>query len=92
MPPERSVSVDFGIDQYLAHEHVKVSASYFYSRLQQVIGYLAFPPTYTDAYGRTSGYTPLPGGIARGAELSAEVHPTRKTNVRGSYVYTNARD
>lgn len=92
LPPERAVSFDAGFDQYLWREHVKVSASYFYSRLQQVIGYLSFPPTYVDAYGRSSGYYPEPGGIARGAELSVDVHPTRKTNIKASYVYTNARD
>lgn len=92
LPPERAVSIDSGFDQYLWREHVKVSASYFYSRLQQVIGYASFPPDYTDVYGRTSGYYPLPGGIARGLELSADVHPTRKTSVKASYVYTNARD
>jgi outer membrane receptor protein involved in Fe transport len=92
LAPERAVSFDSGFDQYLSHEHVKVSASYFYSRLQQVIGYASFPPNYTDVYGRTAGYYPLPGGIARGVELSADVHPTRKTSVKASYVYTNARD
>ncbi len=92
LPPERAVSFDAGFDQYLWHEHVKVSGSYFYSHLQQVIGYASFPPNYSDVYGRTAGYYALPGGMARGVELSAEVRPTRKTSVKGSYVYTNARD
>jgi outer membrane receptor protein involved in Fe transport len=92
LPPERAVSFDSGVDQYLWHEHVKVSGSYFYSRLQKVIGYASFPPNYTDVYGRTAGYYSLPGGMARGLELSADVHPTRKTSLKGSYVYTNARD
>ena len=92
LAPERAVSFDSGFDQYLWREHVKVTGSYFYSHLQQVIGYLDFPPGYTDAYGRTSGYQPQPGGIARGMELSGDVHPTRKTNIKVSYVYTNARD
>jgi outer membrane receptor for ferrienterochelin and colicin len=92
LPPERAVSFDAGFDQYLWHEHVKVSGSYFYSHLQQVIGYASFPPNYSDLYGRTSGYYALPGGIARGLELSADVRPTQKTSVKGSYVYTNARD
>ncbi len=92
LPPERAVSFDAGFDQYLWNEHVKVSGSYFYSHLQQVIGYASFPPNYSDVYGRTAGYYALPGGIARGLELSADVRPTRKTSVKGSYVYTNARD
>ncbi len=92
LAPERAVSFDAGFDQYLWREHVKVSGSYFYSHLQRVIGYLDFPPTYVDVYGRTAGYEQLLGGIARGAELSADVHPNRKTNIKASYVYTNARD
>jgi outer membrane receptor protein involved in Fe transport len=92
LAPERAISFDAGFDQYLWHEHLKVSGSYFYSRLQRVIGYLNFPPGYSDAYGRTGGYYPAPGGMARGVELSADVHPTRKTSIMASYVYTNARD
>ena len=92
LAPERAISFDAGFDQYFWHEHIKLSGSYFYSYLQQVIGYLDFPPTYTDAYGRTSGYYSQQGGIARGVELSTDVHPTRKTNIKASYVYTNARD
>ena len=92
LPPERSLSFDTGFDQYLAHEKVKLSAGYFYSHLQQVIGYANLPPGYVDVYGRAAGYYPLPGGIARGVEISAETHPTRKTSLKGSYVYTNARD
>jgi hypothetical protein len=30
--------------------------------------------------------------MARGAELSADIRPTRKTSVKASYTYTNARD
>ena len=92
LAPERAVSFDSGLDQYLWHDHLKISASYFYSHLQQVIGYLNFPPGYTDPYGRSGGYYPTPGGIARGVELSADLHPSRKTSIAASYVYTNARD
>ncbi len=92
LPPERAISFDAGLDQYLFREHVKLSASYFYSRLQQIIGYINLPPDYVDVYGRYAGYHQLPGGIARGLEVSADIHPTRKTNIKASYVYTNARD
>ena len=92
LAPERAISFDSGFDQYLWREHVKLSGSYFYSRLQQVIEYLNFPPSYVDVYGRTGGYYETKGGTARGVELSADVHPSRKTSIKASYVYTNARD
>jgi vitamin B12 transporter len=92
LSPERAVSVDFGFDQYLFKEHLKVSSSYFYSRLQQVIGFLSFPPGYLDPYGRTAGYYNTGGGMARGVELSGEFRPARGTSVSASYTYTNSRD
>ncbi|MBV8828469.1 MAG: TonB-dependent receptor, partial [Acidobacteriaceae bacterium] len=92
LAPERAVSGDFGFDQYLAHERVKISGTYFYSRLQSIIGFLDFPPGYVDPYGRTGGYYNTAGGISRGVELSGEVHPARSTSVFASYTYTNAKD
>jgi vitamin B12 transporter len=92
LAPERAVAVDFGLDQYLFRERVKMSASYFYTHLQQIIGFLSFPPGYIDPYGRSAGYYDTGGGISRGVELSGEFHPNRRTSVFGSYTFVNARD
>jgi iron complex outermembrane receptor protein len=87
LSPERTVSFDFGVDQYFANNRAKVSASYFYTRLQNVIG---FGYLSGDPFGRWGGYVNLPGGLARGVELSMEVRPWRGSIVRSSYTYTNA--
>lgn len=92
LAPERAVSGDFGFDQYLFQQHLKISATYFYTRLQHVITYLSFPPGYVDPYGRTGGYAGAPGGMSRGVELSGDFHPTRKTSVFATYTYTNSKD
>ncbi|MGI9073433.1 MAG: TonB-dependent receptor [Bryobacteraceae bacterium] len=92
LSPERAISIDFGFDQYLFRQLLKVSGTYFDSHLQQVIGYLDFPPGYLDPYGRKGGYYNTGGGIARGVELSGDFHPSRNTTVFASYTYTNARD
>jgi vitamin B12 transporter len=92
LAPERAVSVDAGIDQYLLHGHLKLTGTYFYSHLQQVIGFLNFPPGYVDPYGRSEGYYNTGGGVARGVELSGDFRPARKTAVFASYTYTNAKD
>lgn len=92
LSPERSIGFDFGFDQYLFHDHVKVSSTYFYTRLQEIIGFLEFPPEYIDPFGRTGGYYNTGGGISRGVELSGEFHPARRTSVFASYTYTNAKD
>ena len=92
LAPERAISLDFGFDQYLFHDHLRLSGTYFYSHLQNIIDYLNFPPGYVDPYGRTSGYYNTQGGIARGVEFSADFHPWRSTSIFGSYTYTNAID
>jgi vitamin B12 transporter len=94
LKPERSIAIDGGIDQYFAGEKVRLSATYFYTRLQEVIAFdssgLITPAT--DPFGRSSGYHNTGGAIARGAEVSAEVRPWRSTHIKTSYTYTNARD
>lgn len=92
LAPERAVAFDAGIDQYLFHDHLKLTGTYFYSHLQQVIGFLSFPPGYVDPFGRSEGYYNTGGGVARGVELSGDFRPTRKTTVFASYTYTNAKD
>jgi iron complex outermembrane receptor protein len=92
--PERSLGIDGGIDQYFASDKLKLSASYFYTRLQEVIAFdfsgLINP--VTDPFGRSEGYRNTGGGLARGVEVSAETKPWRSTQIRSSYTYTNARD
>jgi iron complex outermembrane receptor protein len=94
LKPERSIAIDGGVDQYFASDRLRLSATYFYTRLQQVIAFdssgLITPAT--DPFGRSSGYRNTGGGIARGVELSGEARPRRGTQLRASYTYTNARD
>jgi iron complex outermembrane receptor protein len=92
LAPERAVSGDFGFDQYLLRQKLKISGTYFYTRLQHVITYLSFPPGYVDPFGRSGGYSGAPGGISRGAEFSGDFRPTRKTSVFATYTYTNSKD
>jgi iron complex outermembrane receptor protein len=92
LAPERAVSGDFGFDQYFLNSRLRISGTYFYSELQQIIGYLSFPPGYVDQYGRTGGYYNTGGGIARGVVFGAEFRPARQTTVSASYTYTDAKD
>jgi vitamin B12 transporter len=85
--PDRSVAFDAGLDQTLADGRARLSATYFYTRLQEVID---FGPTPNDPFGRFFGYVNAGGGLARGAELSAELAPTRTLNLTASYTYTNS--
>lgn len=86
--PERSISVDGGIDQSFVNDKVRISATYFYTRLQEVIEYGTVRPG--DPFGRFGGYLNTGGGIARGVELSTNIRSLRFANVKTSYTYTNS--
>jgi len=90
--PERSIAVDGGIDQKLAGDRLQLSATYFYTRLQDVI---VFDSTgvitpATDPFGRFGGYRNTGGGLARGLELAASTKPYRTLDLSVSYTFTNA--
>ena len=91
LAPERSVAFDAGLDQTFASGRARASMTYFYTRLQETIvfdftGLVAQP----DPFGRFGGYVNTGGGLARGAELELEAAPTRASNLRASYTYTNS--
>jgi vitamin B12 transporter len=90
--PDRSIAVDAGFDQALFHNRLRASATYFYTRLQEVIIFDfsgAIDPA-TDPFGRFGGYRNTNGGIARGIEFSITTTPTRTLNVAAAYTYTKS--
>ena len=90
--PERSIAFDAGIDQSLHDNKLRLSATYFYTRLQEVIGFdfSGRINPVTDPFGRFLGYLNTGGGLARGLELSATVSPSGMLDVFVSYTYTNS--
>jgi vitamin B12 transporter len=70
--PDRSVAFDAGIDQTLYRNRLRASATYFYTRLQEVIilDFSGVINPATDPFGRFGGYLNTNGGIACGLELS----------------------
>ncbi|HWW77071.1 MAG TPA: TonB-dependent receptor [Pyrinomonadaceae bacterium] len=87
LAPDRSVAFDAGVDQTLAANRVRLSATYFYTRLQEVVG---FGNTSADPFGRFSGFVNTGGGLARGVELSADLAPARSFDLFASYTFTNS--
>ncbi|HEX8476233.1 MAG TPA: TonB-dependent receptor [Pyrinomonadaceae bacterium] len=85
--PDRSIAFDAGIDQTISNNRVRLSATYFYTRLQTVVG---FGLTPDDPFGRFSGFINTGGGLARGLELGAQLAPTRTLDLSASYTYTNS--
>jgi vitamin B12 transporter len=91
LKPERTIAVDGGIDQSFWSRRAEASATYFYTRLHDVIQFGGVDAT-TDLYGRYYGYSNTKGGIARGVEASFAVTPIRMLNLRTAYTFTNARE
>jgi outer membrane cobalamin receptor len=77
--PERGLSVDGGIDQTAMHNKLRASATYFYSKLQQVIVSTTFMRE-----------TNAPGALARGVELSLAAFPYRGLDIDVAYTFTNS--
>jgi iron complex outermembrane receptor protein len=93
LEPERSLGFDAGFDQTFYDNRVRVSATYFYTHLRQIIlfdfsGLIDFT---TDPFGRFGGYLNTNGGIARGAEVELRATPTRTLNLSAAYTYTKAQ-
>ena len=89
--PERAISLDAGVDQWLAGDKLQLSATVFYSRIQNIISFDfsgLIPPD--DPYGRFGGYINGKGGLARGLELSVRARPHRSTAIEASYTYQNS--
>jgi iron complex outermembrane receptor protein len=88
LKPERSISFDAGVDQTIFGNRAKLSATYFYTRLQRTID---FSNSLTsDPFSRFFGYINSEGAISRGAEFSGEVKPFSSTNIFASYTFTNS--
>ncbi|MEQ1947099.1 MAG: TonB-dependent receptor [Bryobacteraceae bacterium] len=91
LKPEQSFGFDAGIDQDFRSGRARVSASYFYSRLQNTIAFGSV--TASDPYGRTfGGYINSRGGLSRGVELSARLSPLSSLNVTAAYTFVNAAE
>jgi vitamin B12 transporter len=92
LSPDRYNSIDGGIDQYLWRDRVRISGTYFYTRVVTItafdLGTVVRPAT--DRFGRSFGYINGSGGLSRGVEISARIQPSRVYTVSGSYTYTNA--
>ena len=93
LEPERSLAFDAGVEQTFYDNRVRLSATYFYTQLRQVIifdfsGLIDFT---TDPFGRFGGYLNTNGGIARGAEVELQATPTRTLNLRAAYTFTKAQ-
>ena len=90
LKPEKTVAFDAGIEQNLFGSRARLSATYFYTKLVDTIGYgnvVAAIGTTPRPFG---GYLNTKGGIARGVETSVKARPFESTDLFASYTFTNS--
>ena len=94
LKPDRSNSVDAGIEQRFWNSRAQVSATYFYTRLNEVIifDFSGAINPLTDPLGRYGGYRNTGGGLARGVELAGSVAAGHGLQLNAAYTYTDARE
>ncbi|HQU86902.1 MAG TPA: TonB-dependent receptor, partial [Pyrinomonadaceae bacterium] len=90
LKPEKSIAFDGGIEQNLFNNKAKLVGTYFYTKLIDTIGYGNVVPNIGTTTRPFGGYLNTKGGIARGAEFSANVKATATTDIFASYTYTNS--
>ena len=88
LQPEHSLGFDGGVEQWFAHSKARVSAGYFYTRLDRVVGFTTLAGS--DPFGRFFGYTNTAGGLSRGAEFSASLAPIAQLRINAAYTFVNA--
>lgn len=90
LKPEKSIAFDGGIEQNLFDNRAKLTAVYFYTKLIDTIGFGNNARVIANVPRPFGGYLNTKGGIARGAEFSANVKATATTDIFASYTYTNS--
>ena len=90
LKPEKTIAFDAGIEQYLAGERLELSATYFYTRLRDTIGYGNVVPDIGSTPRPFGGYENQKGGIARGGEFASRFRPAVSTEIFASYTFTNS--
>ena len=94
LAPEHTIGLDAGIDQVLWQNRLRLSATYFYTWLQNIIYFDVSGAinSATDPFGRFVGYRNAVGGISRGFETSAALAATRSLTLNAAYTYVNAME
>ena len=90
LKPEKTIAFDGGVEQALLKQKVRLTAVYFYTKLIDTIGFGNAVPDIGSTERPFGGYENQKGGIARGAEFSATVKPTKSMDIFTSYTFTNS--
>ena len=86
LEPERTCSVELGIEQRLANDRAKLELTYFDNRYRDIIALVTTNPSTFEAQFSNIGLT-----RARGFEADAQVAPTAAVRARAGYTLLDSR-
>ncbi len=90
LKPEKTIAFDAGVEQNLAKDRVRVSGTYFWTRLRDIIGYGITVASIGTTPRPSGGYVNQKGGTARGGEFSVKARATDTTDLFASYTFTRS--
>ncbi len=89
--PERSQTYDAGLDQFLASQRLRLSATYFNNRFRDIVSFTFDPATTAACQQGTGTYFNTDLARARGVNLSGELRLRRWLSVNGNYSHDDSR-
>jgi len=90
LKPEKTIAFDAGIEQNIARDRVRLSATYFWTRLNDIINYADVVPDIGTTPRPFGGYENQKGGNSKGGEFSVKAKATDSTDIFASYTYTDS--
>jgi vitamin B12 transporter len=88
--PERSVTIDAGVDQYLASDRIRVSVTYFHNDFRDIISF-AFGGVSPNCPAFEGSYFNTDKARAMGANSLFEVKLTEWLSIIGNYTYDDSK-
>lgn len=88
--PERSNTFDAGMDQVMASDHLRFSATFFANNFYDIVSF-AFGPTTTSCPNGTGSFFNTDKSRAYGASASIETKPLGWLRITGNYAYDDSR-
>ncbi|MEQ1923796.1 MAG: TonB-dependent receptor plug domain-containing protein [Pyrinomonadaceae bacterium] len=88
--PEKTIAFDAGVEQNVANDRVRLSGTYFWTRLNDIINYGNSLPNIGTTTRPFGGYQNGKGGTSRGGEFGVKAKATSTTDLFASYTYTDS--
>lgn len=90
LKPEKTIAFDAGVEQNLLKDRIRLSGTYFWTRLKDIINYADVVPNIGTTPRPFGGYENQRGGNSKGGEFSVKAKATDSTDIFASYTYTDS--